>query len=108
MTRSMGFVGKNKDHGDFRQGAKYGTPEGCLENVFSVVQGFLLRVTSVRFLIHGLLHCVVLGRSGVLICGTGLDFGLGYSVGLESRGALTIRFHGAGVCGQDLLWLLVS
>ena len=65
VTRSVGFSGRNRDHRDFKQGAKYGTPEGCLENVFSVVQGFLLRVTSVRFLIHGSLYCVVLGRSGV-------------------------------------------
>ena len=107
MTRSVGFLGKNRDHGDFKQGAKYGTLEGCLENVFSVVQGFLLRVTSVRFLIHGSLRHIVLGMSGVSICGMGLDFELGYSVGLKSRDASTIRFHGARVCGRDLLWLLV-
>ena len=107
VTGSMGFLGKNRDHRDFKQGAKYGTPEGCLENMFSVVQGFLLRVTSVRFLIHGSLRCVVLGMSGVSICDMGLDFEPGYSVGLESRDASTIRFHGAGVCRRDLLWLLV-
>ena len=65
VTESMGFSGKNRDHRDFKQGTKYGTPEGCLGNVFTVVQGFLLRVTSVRFLILASLRCVVLGRSGV-------------------------------------------
>ena len=93
VIESMGFLGKNRDRRDFKQGVKYGTPEECLGNVFSVVQGFLLRVTSVRFLIRGSLRCVVLGRSGVSIRGMGLDSGLGYSVGLESKGASTIRFH---------------
>ena len=77
--------------------------EGCLGNVFTIVQGFLLRVTRVRFLICGSLHRVVLGRSGIEVHGTWLDFGLGYSVGLESRGALSVRCYGAEMCKQDLL-----
>ena len=46
-----------------------GALEESLGNIFIVVQGFLLRVTRVRFLICGSLRHIVLGRSRIKVRG---------------------------------------